>query len=140
MQAAQQRQQPPARGGVEAGRRLVEHEQRRLQRQHRCNCGALPSAAGQRVHGCMATGRHRHRRQRIRYPPFQLGGGHTQVLRAEGDFVFDPALHELCVGVLEHDPDAPGHLADLRFRGIDAVHEHSARAAPSPGSGEIPAD
>ncbi|CAM4493790.1 hypothetical protein PAMA110636_23650 [Paenibacillus macerans] len=80
-----------------------------------------------------------YRRQRLRDPPLDIGGGHAQVFRAEGDLVFDPALHELCVGVLKHDPDALGYGGDVRLRGVSAEDEQPARPHAAPGAREIPA-
>ncbi len=121
---APQRRAPPR---VEHGRGLVQHEQRRLERQGAGDGHALLLAAGQAVHLAALEALQAHLGQRCFHALPQLGRGHAQVLGAEGHVVLHQAGHQLVIGALEHQPRVRADEEQVgRLVGATAEHPHGA--------------
>ena len=129
---ASRRSRPDLRDavGVLAGRRLVEHEDRRV---HREDAGQGDELAPRQVQVV------RVRRALFGQPDGgeaglderrSLGRRDPEIARAEGDLALDGPLEELLVGVLEDEPDRPGQVGD---RTIPVVGAPSRRTRPSAG-------
>ena len=96
---------------IELTRRLVEGQDRGLQRERSGDCHALPFSTRQRrdlpipqrcdaeqIEYLLDSLAHRYRR-------------HAELLHPEGEFVVDPARYELGLGILENEPREPGQYA-----------------------------
>ena len=115
--------------GVEVGRRLVEHEQRRVHRQHRARRHPAALAEAEVVGRAPGVAGHPDRVQRRLDPVLELMTPISEVGRAEGDVVADGGGEELVVGVLEHDPDPAADLAQVGLLDPQAVDDDAAGAA-----------
>ncbi|MNR33841.1 hypothetical protein D3C85_1515530 [compost metagenome] len=58
--------------------------------------------------------------QGFAHPPGNDRCGNAQVLRAEGDLVFNSSLNELGIRVLKDDSDAPRDFCNLGFKRVNS--------------------
>ncbi len=97
----------PLRARIECRGRLVEEDDVRTQRQHRCDRGPLLLAAGE-LEGCpVRQVPDLHEAQRLVAARRHLGLGKPQLERPECHVVHHGCAEELDVGVLEHEADLP---------------------------------
>ena len=113
VEAAQDVGELAPRGGVEVGRRLVEHEDLGLHRQHGGDRDPAALAVGQVVRRAVDEVGHADAVERVHHPAVQLGALEAEVGRPEGDVLADGAEEELVVGVLEDDADAAPDLLQV---------------------------
>ena len=101
-----------ARGGVEVGRRLVEHQDLRLHRQHGGDRDPAALAEGQVVRRPVGEVGHADPVERVHRPGASSSApAHAEVGRPERDVLADGRHEQLVVGVLEDDADPAPDLA-----------------------------
>ncbi len=105
------------------GRRLVEHEHRRLHGQDRCQRQQLAPAAPQvvRVRPPLALQVHR-LEGRLDRRAHRVAGA-AKVAWPKLDLVRDGAREDLAVWILEHEGDRSRQLGDCARRGLDTVEQ-----------------
>jgi hypothetical protein len=86
---------------VEHGRGLVEHDHRRVHRQHAGNADALLLPAGEHVRRPHPVGLHAHLFQRPVHATGDLLPRHAQVFRPKGHILLDDGGHDLVVRLLK---------------------------------------
>jgi hypothetical protein len=97
---------------IEIGSRLVEHDHRRPQRQHRRDREPLLFAARQRHRIAMLEAAQPDRLERGHDSPIHLGAFHADLFHRERDFVRDIGREQLRLEILEDHADLRRDLAD----------------------------
>jgi hypothetical protein len=121
------REEQRRRLGIELGRRLVEQEERRLERERRGKTDALQLAAGELDRLPAPEVKRVDRGERALDARPDLGRGHTEILEPEDDLVRDDGHHDLVLRVLEDGRDRPGELGGTRAAGVQPRHDDAAR-------------
>ncbi len=101
--------------GIEIGGRLVEHDHRRPQRQHRRNRKALLLAAGKRGWIAMLEAAQSNGLQRGNDSAVHLGTVHADLFHRESDFVRDVGGKQLRLEILENHSHLRRDVADAKM-------------------------
>ena len=114
---------------VKSRARLVEHQHLRLHGDHARDGDAALLPAGEREGRLLQQALVQSREAGgVMHAAVQLRAGQAHVGGAEGDVAVDGLLKELVLRILEHQPHAEAHAADLLRVGPDvlAVEQHAA--------------
>ena len=123
---------PPHR--VQHGGGLIQHDALRAHGQHARDGHPLLLPAGQKMGGVAGVFAHAHGGQGLVHPLPDLGGGHAQILRAEGHVLLHHAGDNLVIRVLEHHAHPAADVQqELLVAGVHAVHVHLARCGQENG-------
>ena len=114
-------------GRVERGRRLVEHEDARVGREHRADGDALLLAARERAQGAIAELGDAEQVERLLHPLAHHRRRDGQLLHRVGELLLDGVGHEAGQGVLAHHADDVGELARRVGPGVTAIDRRRAR-------------
>ena len=96
-------------GGVQVGRRLIEHEETRRDREHPRNRDPLLLAAGESRGPAALEPRQPDEPEHFRHSRAHRDHGPGEILQTERDVVPDALHHELARRILEHDPRPEAH-------------------------------
>ena len=113
-------------GHVQGGRRLVQHEHRRLHGEGRGDGHRLLLAAGKLLDAAIEQIGDPQGPGRLGHPRHNLAAGKAQVLAAEGDLGGHVQVHELAAGVLEHRTHAHAQLVGSPGGHLRSLHHHAA--------------
>ena len=127
-------------GGVERGRRLVEHEQPRVHGEHRPDRHPLLLAARERAQLAGSEVGHAEQVERLLHAAAHRGLRQPQLLHAVGQLLLHGVGDEAGERVLAHVADRVGALARRRRGDHLAVEPHLAPQRPAGEPGHEPGD
>ncbi len=109
-----------------AGRRLVEHENRRVHRQHTGERDELPVRQPQVVRVLRGPIRQPHGGECLGDEAPDVGIAKPEVARSERRLALHRAAEELAIGILEHEADGMGDVGDRPPGDVTTGNSHAA--------------